>query len=442
MTSRRNIIIKGNGLPAAMVAAYLGRMLPPEFYQVCCYGQTKSFISEAHLTLCHSDLREFNRLLKIKEVDFIRHCDGVFSVGDRVSDQKGHDYINTYCPYGLSINGVSFMAALQKSGTSGQLSDWEDCNLAAKMARTGKFLPPDPQGRPIIGDYSYGYQINPVKYRELLLKQAETFGVSVSPLSDFSQNQADKAFLIIECDTPDFTGDLIKTEDKQRLNHVHHQVSEDVVKTIFNTQNMKYEMSISSSDYRSVETQIQGNLWEENILFLSKIPDLLSFLGDATRLIQISVERFMNLFPSGTSMDAEREEYNSAMRKIFSRFSDFQSILLASSGFKGQSSEGLSDDAQFKLKLFSARGRLSVLDDDTLFQDHWVSMLLGQGYWPKGLNLMSKSLPDSEIQAFRDNYKQVVEKALSQMPETSAFIQRTCLASESSGHKEGSSDAY
>ena len=437
MTSPRDIIVKGSGFAAALAAAYLGRMLPRHLYRISCFTDAKPFKSEVHFALCHSDLREFNRLLKIKEVDFIRYCDVVFSVGDRVSDEKGHDYINTYCPYGLSINGVSFMAALQKSGASGQLSDWEDCNLAAKMAREGKFLPPDSQGRPVIGDYSYGYQINPVKYRELLLQQAKSFGVFICPLSNLSKSETDNAFLIIECDTPDFNGRLTETKDHHMENHVHHHISDNVITTSFNTQDTRFELTMSPDELIKSRKRVV-DIWEDRTLYLSKLPSFLPFLGDVSRILQISLGRFLKLFPSGETMGPERTEFNNTMNVLFSRFSDFQSILLASSGFKGQSIDTLSENAKFKLKLFSARGRLSVLDEDTLFQDHWVSMLLGQGYWPRGLNLMSKSLTDSEIQSFRDNYKQVVEKALSQMPETSDFIQKTCLSSETIG-RDGSS---
>ena len=434
MTSPREIHIKGNGLPAAMAAAYLGRMLPSHSYKISCFSDAKSLKSEGALALFHSDLREFNRLLKIKEVDFVKYCDGVFSLGDHFTDEKGHDYINTFCPYGLSINGVSFMAALQKSGAVGQLSDWEDCNLPARMAREGKFLPPDSQGRPVIGDYSYGYQINPVKYRELLLQQAQGFGVSVQPPSAFERVSKDSAFLTLECELPDFKGEFSETQDSGRTNHIRHHVSERNLKTIFNLQNTKYEMTVSADDYVPPKPSIRNKIWVDDTLSFSKIPNFLPFLGDSSRLIQIALERLIRLFPAGNDLKAERSEYNRVMSGTFSRFSDFQSIVLASSGFEAQRLDELSEEAQFKLQLFSARGRLSVLDDDTLFQDHWVSMLLGQGYWPRALNLMSKNLSDDEIKSFRDNYNQIVEKALSQMPRTSDFIEKTCPSPTPSNH--------
>lgn len=426
MNEIKHILIKGVGLAPAMAAAYLGRMLPSQYYHVSCYSDANDLESEIHLATLHPDMREFNRLLKIKEIDFIRSCDGAFSLGDKITDEKKHDYLNTFCPYGLSIDGVSFRSALQKLGAFGKLSDWEDCNLAARMARMGKFLPPDPQGRPVIGDYSYGYQANPASYRELLLKQAKTFGVTIRPKSEFTPERQSEAFFIIECEKSHYWDADLAIKSSEMLNHVRHHISDEYVTTQINFQKTQYEMSISADEFAPPAPVNEAGLWRENTLFLSDMPRFLPFLGKPSRLIQISLHHLLSLFPSGETMDAERAEFNSVMGEIISRFADFQSILLASSGFKAQSFEGLSDEARSKLQVFPARGRLSVLDGDTLLQDQWISMLLGQGIWPNGLNLMSKGLTDNQIQAFRKNYGGIVNQALRQMPDTVDFIQTTC----------------
>lgn len=428
MSGVKHILIKGDGLAPAMAAAYFGRMLPSQYYEISCYGDAKDLESEIHLSTLHPDTREFNRLLKIKEVEFIRTCDGVFSLGDKITDEKGHDYLNTFCPYGLSIDGVNFRSALQKSGALGQLSDWEDCNLAARMARMGKFLPPDSKGRPVIGDYSYGYQVNPASYRELLLNQAKAFGVSIKPKSEFAPERQSEVFFIIDCDRPVYRDIDLATESSEMLNHVRHHISNERVATQVNFQKTQYEMSINADEFAPPAPIDGGRLWRENTLFLSDMPRFLPFLGNPSRLIQISLHHLLSLFPSGETMEAERAEFNSVMGEVISRFADFQSILLASSGFKAQSFESLSDEAQVKLRVFSARGRLSVLNGDTLLQDQWISMLLGQGIWPNGLNLMSKGLSDNQIDAFRKDYGGIVNQALRQMPDTVDFIQNTCPA--------------
>ncbi|CAM3645617.1 tryptophan 7-halogenase [Litorimonas haliclonae] len=428
MNEIKNILIKGVGLVPAMAAAYLGRMLPSQYYHVSCYSDASDLESEIHLATLHPDTREFNRLLKIKEVDFLRSCDGVFSLGDKITDEIGHDYLNTFCPYGLSIGGVSFRSALQKLGAFEKLSDWEDCNLAARMARKGKFLPPDPQGRPVIGDYTYGYQVNPASYRELLLKQAMAFGVLINPISEFIPERHSEAFFIIDCEKSHFWDTDLAPESSEMFNHVRHHITGEYVTTQINFQKTQYEMSINADEFVPAIPKDGGRLWRENTLYLSYMPRLLPFLGTPSRLIQISLHHLLSLFPSGETMGAERAEFNSIMGEIISRFADFQSILLASSSFKAQSFESLSDEAQFKLRVFSARGRLSVLDGDTLLQDQWISMLLGQGIWPNGLNLISKGLSDNQIDAFRKDYGDIVDQALRQMPDTVDFIQNTCPA--------------
>jgi len=97
------------------------------------------------------------------------------------------DYINTYSPYGLSLEGIDFLSVMQRMGGENSLKDWENYNLAASMIRQGKFNPPDAKGRPIISDYTYGYQVDTELFHKLLRDIALDEAVTIRDLKDIER---------------------------------------------------------------------------------------------------------------------------------------------------------------------------------------------------------------------------------------------------------------
>jgi len=114
----------------------------------------------------------------------VSQTDAVFSLGERNTSAGHDDYINTYCPYGLSLEGVDFFSVMQKAGQTGSLKDWETYNLAASMIRQNKFNPPDFKKRPIISDYSYGYQVDPKQLHAFFHETAINEGATIRNTND------------------------------------------------------------------------------------------------------------------------------------------------------------------------------------------------------------------------------------------------------------------
>lgn len=456
MFKRRDITVTGSGVIGALAAAYLGRMLPAHLYKITYFKALNGLDGHESLySTLHADTRQLNRLLKINEAQFISHCDGVFSLGEKTINDAA-DYLNTYAPYGLTVEGLNFTVAMQKVGYTGSLQDWEDYNLPARMIRQGKFLPPDTKGRAIISDYTYGYQINPNRYMELLLSQAEKFGVTVIEAQQLElkiskngstsiKTQDGKVFtpfLVINCVNHRMSkflkirasaiGDLFFTKQSVTQpgykNHIQHEMTDQAIKTAITCQSETHELTFTQDKPSDVSLKLGNHLsaWSGNTVHLGQTYGLLPVLGAPFRINQIALERLINLFPTDETMTAEREEYNTIMNRVYDRFDDFQSIWLGTSTLSFKHSVTLSEDAHYKIRLFEARGRIAMLDDDDLFQDHWISLFLGQNIWPKGGNLMSKNISDETIEKFLLEFNQIVKQTESKMPFTTDFIKRNC----------------
>jgi len=170
--------------------------------------------------------------------------------------------------------------------------------------------------------------------------------------------------------------------------------------------------------------------WVNNVIFLKKAYGFLPILGAPLRINQIALQRLLDLFPYGSNMNAERNEYNTLMKRVCERFEDYQSLWLKGSEFKLKHQKEVSEDATYRLKLFQARARLPNFDDDILFQDQWQSLFLGQGIWPEYQTPLANDLSDTITEKFREEFKAIVQTVTSKMPTTSEYIQKHATSIE------------
>ena len=457
MTTKKNIYVLGDNVVGTMAAAYLAKNLPSQDYAITYFEERRSDNTDSIYSSLHADSRAFIRGLKINKAEFVSRTDAVFSLGERHISEGYDDYINTYCPYGLSLEGVDFFSVMQKTEKTKSLKEWEAYNLAAAMIRQNKFNPPDFKKRPIVSDYSYGYQVEPKKLHALFLEIATNEGAMVRNTDevmryDFNENQQailelrkgeiTQPYLIIDAlSDPTFldisdnwlASPYLKSIDLRAernpstafANHVRHSISEDEIKTEISMQSETLSLHLSETD-SGPELQL-GHMqlpWVNNVVCLNKAYGFLPILGAPLRVNQIALQRFLDLFPTASNMKAERDEYNALMTRVCERFEDYQSLWLNGSGFKQKYKNELSEDAMCRLKLFQARARLPNFDDDFLFEDQWQSLFLGQGIWPEYQTPLANDLSDTITEKFKEEFKAIVRTVTSKMPTTSEYIQK------------------
>ena len=470
MTSKQHIYILGNTVIGAMAAAYFAKNLPSSDYNITYFEDRQKSLSDVLYSSLHADSRTFIRDLKYPEARFVSQTDAVFSLGEKNSGLGlKTDYINTYSPYGLSLEGIDFLSVMQRIGGKNSLKDWEDYNLAASMIRQNKFNPPDAKGRPIISDYTYGYQVDTdllhTLLRDLALDEAVTlrdlkdikrcyFNADQRGTIEFQSGDVITPYLIIDASSHELVINRddhwqpSKTLTKMFLNvetrpssnfenHVIHEVVESGLKTQITLQSKTVTLSMNKNgDGAEYNLGRLQQPWLNNVVQLGNAYGLLPIMGAPLRINQIAIERLLALFPAQANMKAERNEYNSLMMRAYDRFEDFQSLWLSKSGFKGETQFSLSEDARYRQRLFQARGRLPNFDDDALFQDQWLSMFLGQNIWPKNHNPLTDSLSDETLKAFSDEYVSIVKSATSQMPNTAEFIKKHASSTVNDAQKD------
>jgi len=293
----------------AMAAAYFAKNLPSSDYEITYFEDRQKSVSDILHSSLHADSRNFIRDLKYPEARFVSQTDAVFSLGEKNNGiGLKTDYINTYSPYGLSLEGIDFLSIMQRMGGEKSLKGWENYNLAASMIRHGKFNPPDSKGRPIISDYSYGYQVDTELFHNLLRDIALDEAVTLRDLKDikrcyFNKNQHGAIeFQSGETITPDFIIDasshglFIESDDQWQSSN---NVVENGLETQITLQSKTLTLSINDQgDGQGYKLGRLREPWVNNVVHLGGAYGLLPIMGAPLRINQIAIERLLTLFPA------------------------------------------------------------------------------------------------------------------------------------------------
>lgn len=146
--------------------------------------------------------------------------------------------------------------------------------------------------------------------------------------------------------------------------------------------------------------------------------------------VQSGVLRFIDLYSTGGENHFAAIEYNQLTAAEYSRILDYHqlNLLLCSS----QSSDfwnsvgniPCSDDLVHKMDLFKVRGKFAFCEYETWMPGVWISLLLGNNYWPEKsdilLNDCKLELVSNRLNQMRVTYSNLA----AQLPDENEFLTR------------------
>lgn len=473
-TARQHIIILGGDLSGAMAAAYLGQHLPRADFKIT-YIQPNSVVRSSWTDTAHPSLRRFNRALKIAETEFIKTCRATFRLGEKFSGWAHADYINVFGDYGLPIDGIATHQALGELGKLSSHADMERYSLSARAVQAGKFLPPDPKGRPILADYNYGYMLDSRRYTQLLAQKAQSFGVTIlssafksltstngditsltldtgevlnadlfidssGPQANLSLNHSPKAWMFWpglsqayreRSEAPSRHSGLAPAS----TNYAHAEGWALELQLQHETRQVAFSFNPQdgSTSYASGRRQ---TLWEGNVLSLGYAAAQVEPInGAALHMMQLDIERLVRLMPPRFKNAVERLEYNRISSDSYNRQRDLLSLRYKTNQAVGpewakRRNADIADTATYKLRLFTARGRIAMSDQDSHFRDEFIPLLLGNGVIPSRIDPMAAGIDREAAQSQLDQMNAIIENALNTMPSHADFIARHCAAED------------
>ncbi|SNY60721.1 tryptophan halogenase [Arsukibacterium tuosuense] len=174
----QRICILGGGTAGWMTAAALSKVFAEQSIQIeLVESESIGTVSVGEATI--PQIRAFNHLLGLDEMDFIRHTQGTFKLGIEFIDwyKPGTAYLHPFGPYGANMAGVPFHHYWLKHGCQRPLEDY--C-LEAMAARAGKFIPVLKRAGAPPRQVNYAFHFDAVAYADYLRKFAEQRGVKRS----------------------------------------------------------------------------------------------------------------------------------------------------------------------------------------------------------------------------------------------------------------------
>ena len=151
-------------------------------------------------------------------------------------------------------------------------------------------------------------------------------------------------------------------------------------------------------------------------------------------LIQRSLIRLLQMFPSQGICQADIEEYNRQAAHEIEHIRDF--IILHYHVTNRQDSAfwrdcralALPDSLRHRIELFRETARVFRVPNELFAENSWIQVMLGQGITPARYHQIADLMGDAELSSFLDNIRHSVASVARQLPRHQDYLQQYCRA--------------
>ncbi|GBL04354.1 tryptophan halogenase family protein [Glaciecola sp. KUL10] len=198
------------------------------------------------------------------------------------------------------------------------------------------------------------------------------------------------------------------------------------------TQNLKGKM-ISEPRKLKFRTGRRQKAWYKNCVAIGLANGFIEPLESTSiHLVTTALVRLMKLFPISESTSFQAERFNQETNKELESIRDF--IILHYHLTEREDSEfwrhyknmQIPETLNHRMQIFKENA-YAWPDEVGLFRvDSWVQVMMGQGIFPKQHHLGAKVIETKGLHQQLSSYKQMVEKAVAQLPTHVDFLKQYC----------------
>ena len=149
-------------------------------------------------------------------------------------------------------------------------------------------------------------------------------------------------------------------------------------------------------------------------------------------LIQRSIVRFMQMFPSDGVRQPDIDEFNNQMKFEIENIRDF--IILHyhvtnrtdTPFWRHCRTMEIPESLQHRIDLFKETGRVFKVPTELFGENSWTQVMLGQGLSPEQYHPIVNMMDEQELRDFLGGIHGSVERLVSQLPEHQRFIDHYC----------------
>ncbi|MDG1461809.1 MAG: tryptophan 7-halogenase [Luminiphilus sp.] len=485
----KHVVIAGGGTAGWMAAAAVAKLLGKTVKVTLVESEEIGTVGVGEATI--PTLLTLHELLKIKEQDFISAVGGTFKLGISFENwhDVGKDYIHSFGYTGKDCWAAGFQHFWLKGKELGISKEFgEYCNewAAAKQNRFA-VLPNQ--------NLNYAYHFDSSRYAKFLREIAEEHGAVrvegkieavqqheqtgfITGLRLNNDQQIDGDFFV---DCTGFRGLLIEQTLHAGYDDWQHWLpcdsalavqTENVQPPIPYTRSIAHEAGwqwriplqhrtgnglVYCSKFWSrdeAEAKLRGNLegemvteprpikfqtgtrrrhWVKNCVAVGLSSGFMEPLESTSiHLIQRSIVRFMQMFPSDGVRQPDIDEFNSQMKFEIENIRDF--IILHyhvtnrtdTPFWRHCRTMEIPESLQHRIDLFKETGRVFKVPTELFGENSWTQVMLGQGLNPEQYHPIVNMMEEQELRDFLGGIHGSVERLVSQLPEHQRFIDHYC----------------
>lgn len=485
----KKVVIAGGGTAGWMTAAALSRLMGKGLEIVLIESDEIPSVGVGEATI--PPILNFHRLLKIDEQAFMRATNATFKLGINFENWRtgGHQYFHSFGHTGQDCWAATFHNFWLKGLEQGHTADFEAYCLEIQAARHNRFahIPHNP--------IHYAYHFDAGLYAQLLRKIAEQEGVIrlegkinqvkldvdtgfISSLS-LARGEQIPGDLFIDCSG--MQGLLIEQALNAGYEDWSHWLPCDraiPLQTSAVSEATPYTRAIAhdagwqwriplqnrvgnglvySSKYLSDDqaadfllknvtgepltdprvirfrTGRRRKQWLKNCVAIGLSSGFLEPLESTSiHLIQRSVIRLLQLFPSQGIKAPDVDEFNRQANREIEYIRDF--IILHykvtqrddSPFWRYCKAMEVPDSLARKIELFQRSGRIFREDVDLFHENSWTQVMLGQGITPEQYHAIVDMMSDTELASLLSGIKQSVDRTVVELPSHQEYVARYC----------------
>lgn len=495
-TKFNNIVIVGGGTAGWMTAAGLSTMLGPTGLNITLIeSEAIGIVGVGEATLPHIKFFNESIGINEAEFMAATSATFKLGIEFVNWGKIGDSYIHPFGEFGLANAGVGFhhyWRSMMDDPSTGALDEYSLPILASRMA---KFQPPSDDIRSVHSTYRYAYQFDATKYAPFLRKHAEARSVKriEGKLTDVQLHPESGDIISVQLENGDIiTGDLFidctgfrgvlsegalktgydewthylpcdravaapcessgpllpytrATADKSgwrwRIPLQHRTGNGHVYASAFISDEEAATSLIDNLDgelmaeprFLRFTTGKRKKLWNRNCISIGLSGGFLEPLESTSiYLIQEGITKLLEYFPTLTSANIDRQEYNDLMDLEFERVRDF--LILHYHATQRHDSDfwhymrtmTIPDSLSEKMELFKSRGRVTAYDRGLFLQPSWIAVYLGQRIIPDAWDERVGILADTEVKRHLSGLKQLMQRSASEMPSHADYIANYC----------------
>ena len=488
-TAIKKVVIAGGGTAGWMAAAALTKLMGKHIEVVLVESDDIGTVGVGEATI--PTLHIFHRLLGLKEQDVMAATNATFKLGINFENwhDVGKDYLHSFGFLGKDCWACGFQHFWLKGKQQGMVSEIGDYCTEHLAARQGRFAILPNQ------DYNHAYHMDASLYAKFLRKMAEANGLTriegkITDVQLHNSNGYIKALqldngeiiegdLFIDC--TGFRALLIEQTLNTGFDDWSHYLPCDsaiAVQTKSVNTPLAYTRSIAResgwqwriplqsrtgngfvfcskymTDEQAIDTlmaNIEGEPlnkprvikfktgsrrkhWNKNCVAIGLSSGFLEPLESTSiHLIQRSIVRLMQQFPSQGIDDTDINEFNQQLKLEMDNIRDF--IILHYKVTDREDSRfwrycknmPIPASLQHRIDMFSQTGKVYKYGNELFGESSWIQVMMGQGIMPKEYHPIVDMMQKEELASFLNNIKSTAKRKVETLPPHFDFINHYC----------------